>query len=109
MEATALALTEAASETASVVITRERTEVHYASYPHVFVEDGGEHETTVFQVGKGALKPQIPRFFSRKDGCSLTGWRVPMGEFELIVTCCGKAGRTVKVDYKDGCVTSVRS
>ncbi len=28
--------------TSSVVLTKERSEVHYASYPHVFIEDSQE-------------------------------------------------------------------
>ncbi len=54
------------------------------------------------------LKRSIPAFFSRKDGCSLSGWRVPMGELELVASIEGKHRKEIHISYKDGCVMEVR-
>ena len=92
------------NEPASVVMTRDRSEVHSAVYPHVFVEDSGDCPASVTVVGGSQLRRSIQPFFSRKDGCSLSGWRVPAGELELLVAC---GSRELRVSYKDGCVVHV--
>lgn len=94
--------------TCSVVLTHDRCDVHYAPYPHIFIEDSDAAPASVSQSGK-ELKRYIPVFFSRKDGCALSGRRVPMGEFELVAAIGGKHPKSVKIGYLDGCVVRVES
>ena len=99
--------------TSSVVLTHERCEVHYASYPHVFIEDSDEAPATVAHLMSAGtnfpVRPNIPRYFSRKDGCSLKGWLVPKGECVLVATISGKHPKEVKVSYKDGCIVELKA
>jgi hypothetical protein len=100
--------------TSSIVLTHERCEVHYASYPHVFVEDSDEAPAAFAVLGRDGVsiymtKPAIPRYFSRKDGCSLKGWLVPKGECVLVASIGGKKPKEVRLSYKDGCVVEVKA
>ena len=94
--------------TSSVVLTRDRCDVHYARYPHIFVEDSEAAPASVTHLDH-ELKRHIPAFFSRKDGCALSGWRVPAGAIELLVTIGGKHPKSVRVSYNDGCVMMVKA
>lgn len=95
--------------TSSIVLTHERCEVHYASYPHVFIEDSDEAPAKLIVCDKGEPKAAIPRYFSRKDGCSLKGWLVPKGECVLVASIGGKHPKEVRLSYKDGCVVEVKA
>jgi hypothetical protein len=99
--------------TSSIVLTHERCEVHYASYPHVFIEDSDEAPASLTMATGYAhtagVKPSIPRYFSRKDGCSLKGWLVPKGECVLVASIGGSHPKTVTVSYKDGCITELKA
>lgn len=95
--------------TSSIVLTHERCEVHYASYPHVFIEDSGETPAALSIDGKDVPKPTLPRYFSRRDGLGLKGWLVPKGECLLVASIGGKKPRSVQLSYKDGCVVEVKA